>query len=319
MKELFKTKPHTTDAALNALLKKLKVKVTKSTSKACVQNHPDYPSLLAIGSCLTDWGVENHTYHIDKENYQEGLLFPFVAHFPENGGRFILITAIENRQVYYSDELTAKGVFTEEEFLNRWKGIALHAEPTAESGEKNYTQNRFKEFLQSLMAPGAILCMGILLYLAFANQEINWPIVALTILKITGISISILLLMQSLNANNPFVKNLCSLGGKSDCNAILKSDAAKVTSWLSWSEVGFFYFTGSLLSLLFAPSSSSFLAWLNLFALFYILSVSKQKLVRFMLLGTSFVGARSSGLFKHTKLRTFNHLNFRTGYFTIFP
>ncbi len=83
--------------------------------------------------------------------------------------------------------------------------------------------------------------------------------------------------MQSLNANNPFVKNLCSLGGKSDCNAILKSDAAKVTSWLSWSEVGYFYFAGSLLSLLFAPASFSFLAWLNLFALPYtIYSISYQ-------------------------------------------
>ena len=83
--------------------------------------------------------------------------------------------------------------------------------------------------------------------------------------------------MQSLNANNPFVKNLCSLGGKNDCNAILKSDAAKVTSWLSWSEVGFFYFFGSLLSLLLASSSLPLLAWLNLFALPYaIYSIAYQ-------------------------------------------
>ena len=83
--------------------------------------------------------------------------------------------------------------------------------------------------------------------------------------------------MQSLNANNPFIKNLCTLNGKNDCNAILKSPAAKVTSWLSWSEVGFFYFIGTLLSLLFAPSSISLLAWLNLFALPYtIYSITYQ-------------------------------------------
>ncbi|WP_316771110.1 thioredoxin domain-containing protein [Pedobacter frigiditerrae] len=69
--------------------------------------------------------------------------------------------------------------------------------------------------------------------------------------------------------NNPLVQNLCSLGKKNNCNAILKSDAAKVTNWLSWSEVGFFYFAGTFLSLLFLHSSLSLLFWLNIFCLPY--------------------------------------------------
>lgn len=277
MKNLFNTQKHTTDVALNALLDNLKVKVTRSSSEECVQNHPNYPSILAIGSCLTDWGIENNTYRIDKKTYRDDLLFPFVAHFPEKGGRFVLVTDIKDQQVYYSDELTKNGMFTEEEFLKRWNGIALYAEPTSESGEKDYAQNRFKELLRSLMPTTAILCLGIIIWLTFANQPISWAVLSLSFLKFSGVGISILLLMQSLNANNPFVKNLCSLGGKNDCNAILKSDAAKLTSWLSWSEVGFFYFTGSLLSLLFAPMSFPILAWLNLFALPYtIYSISYQ-------------------------------------------
>ncbi|MEZ4900630.1 MAG: hypothetical protein R2822_02145 [Spirosomataceae bacterium] len=31
---------------------------------------------------------------------------------------------------------------------------------------------------------------------------------------------------------------------KTDCNHILTSPAAKITPWLGWSEVGFFYFMG---------------------------------------------------------------------------
>ncbi|MES2650772.1 MAG: thioredoxin domain-containing protein [Bacteroidota bacterium] len=277
MKNLFRTPPHTTDHALHTLLKTLKVKVTKTSCNECVQNHPDYPSLMAIGGCLTDMGVENHTYLLDKETYKDGLLFPFVAHFPERGGRFLLVTAIEGKQIFYSDELTHNGILGEEEFLKRWDGIALHAEPTTESGEVEYAQNRFKEFLKSLMAPLAILSLILLLYLTLANQAIHWNVLALSGLKLIGIGISILLLMQSLNANNPFIKNLCTLNGKNDCNAILKSDAAKITSWLTWSEVGFFYFTGSFLTLLFDPTSLPLLAWLNLCALPYtIYSISYQ-------------------------------------------
>jgi len=277
MKNPFSAPKHTTDYALSTLLKTHEIKVTKTSSKACLHNHPDYPSLLSIESCLADWGVENHTYQIDKNTYQDGLLFPFVAHFPEKGGRFIMVTAIAGNQISYSDELTRNGIMNEDEFLKRWDGIALHAEPNAESGEVGYKQNRFKEWLNALMAPVAILALGIIAYLAFASQAINWSILAITLLKTAGIGVSILLLMQSLNANNPFIKNLCTLNGKNDCNAILKSDAAKVTSWLSWSEVGFFYFSGSLLSLVFAPSSFPLLAWLNLFALPYtIYSISYQ-------------------------------------------
>ena len=269
MKNLFSNPPHTTNHALHSLLKALKVKVTKTSSNECVQNHPDYPSLMAIGSCLTDWGVENYTYRIDKETYQNGLLFPFLAHFPEKGGRFVLVNAIEGAKVFYSDELTRKGILGEEEFLKRWDGIALHAEPNAESGEEAYAQNQFKEFLLSLMAPVAIISLVLVLYLVLSSQATLWNVLALSGLKLGGIGISILLLMQSLNANNPFIKNLCTLNGKNDCNAILKSDAAKVTSWLTWSEVGFFYFTGSFLTLLVDPTSLPVLAWLNLLALPY--------------------------------------------------
>ena len=155
--------------------------------------------------------------------------------------------------------------------------VGLHAVATEESGEEDYTQNRFKERLKSLTSPVAVLTFAIFFYVIFANQAINWSVLVLSTLKLSGVGISILLLIQSLNANNPFIKNLCTLNGKNDCNAILKSDAAKVTSWLSWSEVGFFYFTGSLLSLLFTPSSLTLLAWLNLFALPYtIYSISYQ-------------------------------------------
>jgi len=79
-----------------------------------------------------------------------------------------------------------------------------------------------------------------------------------------GIAVSIILLMISVDNKNPFIKKICVATSKSDCRSILKSSAAAVTSWLSWSEVGFFYFTGYYLSTLILPQYIVLYAFMNL-------------------------------------------------------
>lgn len=72
-----------------------------------------------------------------------------------------------------------------------------------------------------------------------------------------------------MDKDNPFIKTLCQAGDKGDCNAILNSKAAQITSWLSWSEVGFFYFAGSFIGLIINPSSIILIQVIGLFAIFY--------------------------------------------------
>lgn len=254
------------------LLKALKVKANANTVDNILLNNPEYPSLLAVSDCLTELSIANETFKLDKNNSNpKNFDFPFIAHFPEEGGRFVLVHEIKNRQLCFRDEKQNNAIVTEEEFLKRWSGIVLFAEADESSGEKNYKQNRLKYFFQNAALPIAVILLLSIFSIAISQQAFSVGYVAICIVKLLGLSVSILLLIQSINANNPFIKNLCNFGGKNNCNAILKSDAAKVTSWLSWSEVGFFYFAGSLLSLLFVPSSLPLLAWLNLLALPYII------------------------------------------------
>lgn len=258
------------DSVIFSLIKSLRANVTHKTVETCLSDHPDNPSLLALSDCLTSWNIENQAYRILREDYDvNDLLFPFVAHFSEKGGRFVLIKQIENGTVRFSDEENKEANMPEPEFLNRWDGIALHAELSENSGEKDYIQNKFRFFLQDLALPvGLILFLGILGLILY-QQSAVWSQAILLLIKLAGLTISTLLLVQSINSNNPFIQNLCSLGGKNNCNTILKSDAAKVTSWLSWSEVGFFYFAGSFLLLLVNPISIVVLAWLNVLAIPY--------------------------------------------------
>lgn len=264
------------------LLKRLQVKVSSDTCDSCLKDHPEYPSLLSLSDCLTEWKIDNSAYRIDKKEYNsDDLLFPFIAHLPEKGGRFILINSFKDKIYSYSDESKKNGKLTEFDFLNRWEGIALHAEATVKSGEDNFNKNLFRSYLHRSILPLGLLVFALGIYLAFSERSLQWPLVTLGFIKISGIIISILLLIQSLNSANPFIQNLCGLSGKNDCNAILKSDAANVTSWLSWSEVGFFYFTGSFLLLISQPISVSLLSILNLLALPYILySIGYQYIFR---------------------------------------
>lgn len=67
-----------------------------------------------------------------------------------------------------------------------------------------------------------------------------------------GTVVSGLLLWQSVDTDNPFLQSFCQVGNRNNCNGILQSKAANLTPWLSWSEVGFFYFSGGFLSIVFA-------------------------------------------------------------------
>ena len=265
-------------AVLHLLIKSIDAKVTRETSNQCVINHPEYPSLLAISDCLTDWGIENEAYRMDKGEFNAaGMRFPFIAHFPEKDGYFVLVHQLINQTVLFSDEDNYKGTMDEKIFLDRWSGITLTAETTIKSGEKNYQQKRLSSFIKDLLFPASLVVLLGIIYLVFFQKSFNLFHFLLGLVKLTGVGGSILLLVQSINSNNPFIQNLCKLGGKDGCNAILKTDAANLTSWLSWSEVGFFYFGGSLLLLLLSPQAIGILAWLNLFAMPYtIYSLSYQ-------------------------------------------
>lgn len=260
------------------LLNSLKVKISPSTVDFCLQEHPGYPTLLALSDCLSEWKVENQGYYIKRENYDsDDLLFPFIAHLKENGGRFILVRSILDGRVVYSDELKKKWEISESEFLDRWDGIAHHAEKTYKSGEDNYLYNYIHSKFSSLIIPGLVAVAILTLTYIILARNLSLNVILLLCLKLAGTTISILLLIQSIGAKNPFLKRLCGITGKNDCNDILQSGAAKITPWLSWSEVGFFYFLGTMGTIIIEPSALNIIVLLNILSLPYtVYSLSYQ-------------------------------------------
>jgi hypothetical protein len=250
-------------------LKAIGAKVTEETVEETLKNHPDYPSLLATSEALNDWKIENVALRIKPEQLWE-LPTPFLTHLYVDGGIFALVKSVKNGAVEWTHSKEGFKRDKTEDFLKKWNGVVLMAETNTDSGEKNFTENNKKEILSNLRTPVLLFGATLLIFsLFYYNFSTDWHYNAILLTKLAGVIISSLLLWQSIDKDNPFIKNLCQAGGKANCNAILSSNAAQVTTWLSWSEVGFFYFLGGFVALLINPNSM-FLIWaLGATTLFY--------------------------------------------------
>jgi len=252
------------EAAVIKLLKCLAIGIEPATIITELEKHPDYPSLLAISDVLTAFDIDNAAYRVDAENIST-VPCPFIAHTNLNGGDFLTIEKISGETVLASSDKWNRHTLSLDEFKKMFQGVVLTAEPS--SAYKATTS--LITVLNSIKVPAIaivllLMLMGALLHNGYFT-DLTWQTALLTLFKTAGLVTSILLLIQSIDSNNPLVQKLCQASSKTNCNAILSSKAAKVFDGLSWSEVGFFYFAGTWLLLLFGGGSA--LVWWVLAAL----------------------------------------------------
>jgi hypothetical protein len=240
-------------------LKSHNVKVTKATAEKYVETHPDYPSMLAYADALDAWKIENAAIQITSEQLLE-IPTPFITFSRRNGGTFSVIRNVADNFIERLD--TEKGWVRDklEDFLPDWSGVVMLAETNEISGENDYETKLRTERLQALRLPLAFTLLGIIILATFVFNAATLGIysVLLGITKTALAIITTLLLIKSIDTNNAFVNKLCNAGTKLSCQSILESNAAKITEWLSWSDVGFIYAVGSLIGLLFSLSSPAY-------------------------------------------------------------
>jgi len=266
-------KKNNTIQTLCLLVKELGIAVTCQSISDELQKHPNYNSILAYSDVLNNWRIPNEAYSLSFDELAD-VPVPFIAHLSNN--EFVLVNQLNEKEVRVSNGTWKHKKFTSAEFKNLYGGSILVAEKGEAFGEVDYKTKRLHEIINEWRMPvfliGAfILFFGFLFLHSAYLSALSFQIVVLTLIKTLGLVTAILLLIQSIDANNPFIQKLCS-GDKKDCNAILSSKAAKVNEFLTWSEVGFFYFAGTWLVLLFNSNDVPVLyalALLNIISLPY--------------------------------------------------
>jgi uncharacterized membrane protein len=273
--------------ATEQLLREHKISVTSSTIAATIEEHPDYPSILSISDALQKWKIGNTCVQVEPDNLND-LPVPFIAYFQKAGGKFVTVKKITDQEVAYSKGGAGLVVRSREDFLKEWSGIALLAEPTAESGEQGYRDKRRQEWWRdhriSLMAIAVLVLVAARAFSAVPSGGLSAVLTMLTMLiKLGGVVVTGFLLWYEVDQQNPLLQKICSAGKKSNCSAVLQSKEARLFGWLTWSEIGFYYFTGTFLFLLLGSAglpALGLVAWLNLAALPYtVFSVYYQRFV----------------------------------------
>lgn len=237
-------------------IKALNVPVTKTGALEHLLFHPDEGSMLAYSETLSHFKIENVGIQIDQERIHE-LPTPFIAYLHQYGGSFTLVKKVTEKHVSLLDTKKGWKKISVGDFLKSWQGIALLAETTSESGEKDYSRKRKNEILGQLRVPLAVALFALTISIFSISFIFNSPtplFPILIILKTGGMIASSLLLIKSLGNKNELVNQLCNNGPKVNCQNILDSPAAQLTSWLSWADLGFIYFFGSFFALLFSLS-----------------------------------------------------------------
>jgi uncharacterized membrane protein/thiol-disulfide isomerase/thioredoxin len=265
-------------------LKFLDVPISKTSLKTLLITNPYYPSLYSLSDVFNKLNIENKSFKIETEKLDE-LPLPFLAYIDikEIGAKdFVNVTNISGNTVtyYYKKEITVQRI----DFINKWSNIVFLAQPNEKTKDINFvkntkieSQNRNKSILL-VLGFSLILLTAIFSFIKNSSEIFQSSIFIVNIL--IGMTASVLLLIHEVDKSNAFVKNICEGGVKSNCDAVLSSNASKIFN-ISWSELGFFYFSFLLIYSLFPFISyevkKSFLTlFLSLTALYIPFSIYYQ-------------------------------------------
>ncbi len=256
----------------------LQTKITKTSLKKALVENPHYPSLLALSDTFDKFKIPNSAYRLSAEKlFELNLDVPFIAflNIPIFGLDFVLITKLTAQKIDYIHKNKQNSI-SKEAFEKHYKGIVWFAEIGEQSGEMDYenkikaeksVQNKNKILIATALAVGLLMVMANFSNINFVAYN------CILFLKIIGIATTSLLLLHEIDKENVFIKNLCGMGSKTNCDAILNSSAAKIAG-ISWGEIGFFYFTATTIGLLLPnlafQTKASWIAIANICAVPYI-------------------------------------------------
>jgi uncharacterized membrane protein/thiol-disulfide isomerase/thioredoxin len=275
------------------LLKKLQVKISATTLTKDLEYHPDYPSLLSISDILHSYSIANLTVKEDRKLSSE---YPVPCIVSVKGKKsqkdlFGIVSAIGTDTVTFFDPESYKWVeLPMADFHAIWSSHIMMVDASEAHIENDYEQKVKQEKqkragkLAGYLAVPALALIACLFVVVREGAAAFLP-AFFTLITTGGFLVGALLILYELDQYNPIVQQICSAGRKISCNAVLSSDASKILG-ISWSVIGFTYFTGMLLVLMsggiVSPINLAVLSLLNLLALPYtIFSVYYQwKVVR---------------------------------------
>lgn len=224
-------------------------------------NSMPFKSLFGLSKLLQQYGVDSEGVQLGDKREIMKLSTPFLA---RTKGGFVIVTRVTPVAVSYVTQGVSESMSLGE-FMKVWSGMVFLAFPGDKAIEPDYAAHHRDELLTK--AKGWLMWGGVIalfLYLVISNGIYRHiSTVLLTILDIGGLYLTYLLLQKSLKIKNPTADRVCGVLQEGGCDSVLEMKASKFFGIFSWSEVGFAYFSVSLLALLMFPQWIRYLALCN--------------------------------------------------------
>ncbi len=218
--------------------------------------NPNTPTALGLVQTLKHYGMDCMCTNINWQQAAQ-ITEPFIAYMEEMGGNFVYVQKLKDGHVYYSDKYKGDMVKAAGLFAETFAGVVILFEKTEKSKEPFYTKNQLNHYAGKLLMPTLLLACLLLFYsMGKWGSGFLWLNFFMQLTSLLGIATSILLLLQSVKGGNDLLNKFCGIGQKSSCFHILATAEAKFLGWISWSDIGLFYFSFQLLLLFGLPYSA---------------------------------------------------------------
>jgi protein-disulfide isomerase/uncharacterized membrane protein len=273
------------EIVMSGILNSLAIPHSRKQLNNRILSHPHYPSLAAITDVLDDYKVNNVAFHANFDRLKEEVELPVVVYLKERNGIFGLLHKITDKHAYLTTETSTHKEYPIDTFKELWTGIILLAEKDKDSGEQFNAEQlksiRMRKIRMAIPIVGFTIAIAACLTTSF-----SWPLALLFATKLAGLFFVSLLVAHELGEESALSDKLCTLTKSTGCNEVLKSKASSIMGIVKLSDIGFAYFTSTLLALLIgiaagtANSAIGLIAWLPLLAIPYVVfSVTYQLLV----------------------------------------
>ncbi len=245
---------------LNDFLDSLGVPHTEKYSAERYAAMP-FQSLFGLTRLLKEYGVECESEKLEDKKDISKLVTPFLAHVDDG---IVIVTGVDDRTVGYRT-MGFDRRMDKDEFCQRWDGVVVMANPASEAREPDYKKHAMFAFLERVKVWVMWVCAFVLIAAGAVNCGAfdSWATALLVVFNCFGLYLTFLLVQKSAHIHNAHADSVCGVLQKEGCNHVLETSASKFFGLFGWSEVGFAYFSVSLICLLMLPERAGMLALIN--------------------------------------------------------
>lgn len=256
------------------------VKYTYSYLKELYEGLPYRQSLWGIKTILKMYRVKSEGVKFEDKNEIQEQATPFIAITNEG---IAVILNLDSEKVSYAVSDGVKKDCSLQSFLDIWDGIALLPCEKQELEEWHMDEHKkdlISKYIRRTMLWGFLSMLAIATAVRIFSVRYYWSMLSMVLLCSIGLTLSILLLKEQVFEENVMSKKICGMVSNGNCKSIIHSDASKILGTISWSEIGFSFFSSFLLGSIFLDGMWGTLAFISLCALPYtIWSIGYQKFV----------------------------------------